>query len=376
MKPNKLALRLCLSLVSILVCLIFLEIAVSGYYLSKQLLRREPLRIVVDAPILYGLNPEHPEISSESLRDNELSIPKPSGTLRILILGDSIAYGTAVSRNNTFPNRLEALLRKQFKSAEVINAGVSRNTAYNELQYYLNDGREFEPDIVIVAFCMNDVVNPRLHWNSYTNEKIAKIPDEARPNHDYDLNHALPKIQKLKSTLNETEMSLRDYSELYKVLERRIRRLFQKKANEIVDVSKNIPTLITGEDTLSIEVLLDQNSSEWRWLTSIYDHLHRAVRSDQATLIIALFPLAYQIDKDYPFLPQIQIAEYCKQNSILCIDLLESFREHSKEDIFLLNNSGAYDIWHLTRYGHELSAAVILRFLQERKLLSIEKYGE
>ncbi|MGH8069528.1 MAG: hypothetical protein ACRERE_30675, partial [Candidatus Entotheonellia bacterium] len=56
------------------------------------------------------------------------------------------------------------------------------------------------------------------------------------------------------------------------------------------------------------------------------------------------------------------------QNSILCIDLLTSFRQHSKNDIFL-NNSGHYDNWHLAEYGHELSAKEILRFLQENELL-------
>ena len=55
--------------------------------------------------------------------------------------------------------------------------------------------------------------------------------------------------------------------------------------------------------------------------------------------------------------------EYCKQNSILCIDLLPSFRQHPKEDIFLLDKEKYYDIWHLTEYGHELSAEEILRFL-------------
>jgi hypothetical protein len=372
MRLNKLALGLRLSLASILVCLVFLEIALRGYHATRRWFRPPPLHIVIDSPILYGLNPEHPEVSSQGLRDDEVPVPKPEGTLRILILGDSVAYGEGVSRNKTFSNRLEGLLRKQFSSAEVINAGVSGYTAYNELQYYLNKGREFEPDIVIVAFCMNDIVNPRLHWN-YTKEKIVNIPDQAIPNHDYDLNHVWPRMQKLQAekppNLNEREKSLWEHSKLYNTVERRVTRLFQRWTRDFLTIKPKIPTYITGEDTLSIEVLLDATSPEWRWLTSIYGQLHEAVQADQATLIIALFPLAYQIDEDYPFLPQNQIVEYCKQNSLLCIDLLASFRQHPKERIFLLNNSGYYDIWHLTEYGHERSAEAILRFLQVRKLL-------
>ncbi|MCP4610202.1 MAG: hypothetical protein GY845_15950 [Planctomycetes bacterium] len=374
MRFKKLALRLCLSLASILVCLISLEVAVRGY---KRLFRpppSPPLHIVVDSPILYGLNPEHSEINSLGLRDDEVPISKPEGTLRILILGDSVTYGMRVSKNKAFPNHLESLLRKQFRTAEVINAGVWGYTAYNELQYYLTKGREFEPDIVIVAFCMNDVVNPRLHWG-YTKENIINIPDQAIPNHAYDLNHVLPKMQQLK----EREQSLWKYSALYNVLEWRVARLFQRKARDIPNFESKISTFITGEDTLSIEVLLDETSPEWRWLTSIYSQLQAAVRADQATLIVALFPLAYQLDEHYPFLPQIQIGEYCKQNSILYIDLLELFRQHPKESIFLLRNSNypkSNDIWHLTEYGHELCAEEILRFLQERKLLLIENNGD
>jgi hypothetical protein len=349
--------------------LVSLEFVLKGYHAISGVFNPStppPLHIVLDSPILYGLNPEHPEISSQGLRDDEVSIPKPEGTLRILVLGDSVAYGRAVSMNKTFPNRLESLLREQFGSAEVINAGVSGYTAYNELQYYLSKGREFEPDIVIIAFCMNDVVNPRLHWN-YTKEKIVAIPDEAIPNHDYDLNHILPKMQELK--LKKKKKPLLEYSQLYNFLKLRMSWLFQKQISDPPDGMPKIPTYITGEDSLSIEVLLNETSPEWQWLISIYSQLHNAVRADQATLIVTLLPLAYQLDEDYPFLPQKKITEYCKYNSILCIDLLPSFKHHPKKEIFLLNNSNYYDIWHLTEYGHELCAKEILRFLQERKLI-------
>ena len=378
MKHKKLALRLCLSISSILVCLASFEIALRSY---RRLFRSPPLHIVIDSPILYGLNPEHSEINSQGLRDDEVLIPKPEGTLRILVLGDSVVYGQDVSRNKTFANHLESLLRKQFGTAEVINAGVSGYSAYNELQYYLTKGREFEPDIVIVAFCMNDVVNPMLHWG-YTKEKIVNIPVQAIPNHDYHIRKVLPIIQRRRSYI-ERKKTLWDNSALYNALKWRVLHLFKRKTgdNRIPKISKpipeeeKIPTLLSGESKLSIEVLLDETSSEWRWLTSIYSQLHAAVRADQATLIVALFPLAYQLDEHYPFLPQNQIGEYCKQNSILYIDLLELFRQHPKESIFLLRNSSyprSNDIWHLTEYGHELCAEEILHFLQGEKLLMIE----
>ena len=135
----------------------------------------------MDLPYLYGLNPKHPEISPQALRDDEISTSKPDGALRVLVLGDSVAYGAGTSRDKAFPNRLEKLLQNQLGSVEVLNTGVSGYTAYNELQFYLTAGRELQPDIVLLAFCMNDVVNPRLHWN-YTQEKIIDVPAECERN--------------------------------------------------------------------------------------------------------------------------------------------------------------------------------------------------
>jgi hypothetical protein len=343
-----------------LVCVVFLEFALRGYRALESTFRPR-WYVVVDSPIVYGLNPERPEISSQGLRDDEIDVPKRKGTIRILILGDSIVYGTSVSRNMTFPSRLEDLLRKQLVPAEVINGGVPGYSPYNELQFYMTQGRQFDADIVIVAFCMNDVVNPRLHW-SFIRERID-IPDQAIPNHDYDREHVLPRL----------EQTAPWKSELYSALVWRVARLHQKLSGDSPDRPQKIPTHITMEDTIGIHVLLDRASPEWRWFTSIYGQLRDAVWSDRATLIVALFPLAYQMDADYPFLPQEHIVEYCAQQSVPCIDLLSAFRQYPQEKMFLLGHSGYDDVWHLTEFGHELVAVEILSSLQKTGLLPMEK---
>lgn len=323
-----------------------------------------PLHILKQSPVLYGLNPEHPDISSQGLRDQEVAIPKPTGTFRILVLGDSVAYGSTVAKADTFSNRLERLLRPQFGAVEVINAAVMGYTPYNELHYYLEDGRKFGPDLVIVAFCMNDVANPRLHWGDAPG---VTFPGEAIPNHDYDRDHILPRIRKLEE--ENIRPPLVKQSRLHAALEKAAGRFFRRNSRNFADTGARIPTYITGEDTLSIKVLLDRNSPEWRWLASIYDRLHNAVRAEGAKLAIAIFPLAYQLDKGCPFFPQDQIADYCRENSIPCLDLLPAFKGHSKEALFVLGKEGRDDIWHLTDYGHSLTANEMQRFLQEKALV-------
>ena len=324
--------------------------------------------------MLYRLNPAHPDINSQGVRDDEVTIPKPAGVGRILVLGDSVAYGNSVPRADAFPNRLERMSR-QFGPVEVINAAVMGYTPYNELQYYLHAGRKFDAEVVVVAFCMNDVANPRLHWSDAPG---LKFPPEAIPNPVYDRDHILPRVRQLEEEdvrrkRAEESPSLLRHSRLYNLLAPGVGNLFRRRSKEPEDIGKKPPTYITGEDTLSIEVLLDRKSSEWRWLASIYDRLHEAVRAERAKLVIVVFPLAYQLDAGYPFFPQEQIKDYCSQNSIPCLDLLPSFKLHRKEDIFVLDKEAYHDIWHLTDYGHEVTANEIQKFLIEKELLPVQK---
>jgi hypothetical protein len=370
-------LRALVPLAAVLLLLVFLEAAIRGYGAARALLAGEvapagppvPLHVVTGEPFLYGLNPAHPGISPQATRDDAVAVPKPPGTFRVLVLGDSLAYGASVAAGQTFPNRLEALLRERVgPSAEVVNASVSGYGPYNELHYYLSRGREFGADVVVVAFCMNDVVNPRLHWGDAPG---VVIPDAAIPNLDYDRRHVLPRIQRMNEGAGRPAADdgppLLKYSRLYAALEPALTRLFTRPKD--FGEGRRVPTYITGEDTISIEVLLDESSPEWLWLTSLYTRLRDAARADGARLVVALFPLAYQLDDGYPFLPQQRLAAFCERNSIVSLDLLPAFKRRAKEDIFLLNNSGYHDVWHLTEEGHRASADELLRLMQERGLL-------
>jgi len=342
--------ELCLVVLSLALGLVVLEIALQT---RQAWARRQvssptidepevPLHIVLDEPTIYGLNPQHPEISSQGLRNQEVVIPKPANRKRILVLGDSVTFGTSVRREEAYPARLEAALARQGDNqVEVINAGVSGYSPFNQLQYYKTRGRALEPDIVVVGFCMNDVANPRLHWDN-TGTAIAQIPDDAIPNELY------------ASRLSRKRDSLLIRSVLYTTIKSR---LFRNDATE------KLPTFITGEDpNLSIQVLVDQDSQEWRWLTSMYDQLRDELNADGAELIIVVFPLEYQLDAGYPHLPQQNLNEYCESRGIRCLDLLPRFREDPFGDYYL-QDAGIRDPWHLSTRGHELTAMLLADLL-------------
>ncbi len=125
MKYRTLVIKAGVSLLAVLFSLISMEIALRVYHAAKRYsapansskVPPVPLHLATDAPYLYGLNPAHDGISSQGTRDVEVGIPKPEGTFRILVLGDSLAFASSIPVEKTFPNRLELLLSNRDKVA-------------------------------------------------------------------------------------------------------------------------------------------------------------------------------------------------------------------------------------------------------------------
>jgi lysophospholipase L1-like esterase len=96
--------------------------------------------------------------NSKGLRDEEYPYQKPEGTYRVLVLGDSFAYGDGVQRSEAFPEILESLL-KEHDSFEVINTGVTGYGLTQETLYYETEGYKYEPDLVMLVFFHNDLTD-------------------------------------------------------------------------------------------------------------------------------------------------------------------------------------------------------------------------
>ncbi|MCX5694283.1 MAG: SGNH/GDSL hydrolase family protein [Candidatus Omnitrophica bacterium] len=98
--------------------------------------------------------PNFQGINSHGLVSKEYKLEKNKDVFRILILGDSIAEGFAVTFLEDLLNQSPPLhLKYRF---QVWNAAVG---AYDIRRYYLylkNKGLHFKPDSVIIYFCLND----------------------------------------------------------------------------------------------------------------------------------------------------------------------------------------------------------------------------
>jgi hypothetical protein len=101
------------------------------------------------------------EFNRMGFRDVDHPIPKPRGTRRIVIIGDSFSEAAQVNLGETYFRRLQGLLNGRTSQRwEIINLGVGDFGTAQEwlaLQHY---GYQFDPDFVILeVYPLNDICN-------------------------------------------------------------------------------------------------------------------------------------------------------------------------------------------------------------------------
>jgi hypothetical protein len=91
--------------------------------------------------------------NSHGHRDVEVTLEKPPGIFRILVLGDSFTVGANVRQEEAYPKVLERRLQTVYgPRLQVVNAGVGGWDPFQYAQYFEHYGRQFEPDLVLIGF--------------------------------------------------------------------------------------------------------------------------------------------------------------------------------------------------------------------------------
>jgi lysophospholipase L1-like esterase len=102
-------------------------------------------------------------INAQGLRGPERGYAKPSGTLRVLLLGDSTGWGWGVGDEEGFARQVEQRLGPH---VEVINLSVPGYSTDQELLALEREGVRYAPDLVLLALVLNDLVgnnHPEFH---------------------------------------------------------------------------------------------------------------------------------------------------------------------------------------------------------------------
>jgi hypothetical protein len=106
-------------------------------------------------------------INSKGYRGTEYGYRPAPGQTRIVILGDSIAFGSLLTDEETFAARLDA----QHDDIEVVNLAVQGYGTDQELIRLEKEGFDHHPGIVILGFCtVNDLYDNASSKYLYDNE--------------------------------------------------------------------------------------------------------------------------------------------------------------------------------------------------------------
>lgn len=107
-------------------------------------------------------------LNGRGFRGRELVVPKPGNRTRVVVLGDSIAFGFGVSDEQAFPEVLDI----RDNGIEAGNLSVQGYGPGQELLVLQRDGLRVDPDVVVLAVCLRndfaDAVLPVALYNGIT----------------------------------------------------------------------------------------------------------------------------------------------------------------------------------------------------------------
>jgi len=296
---------------------------------------------IFDPDLGYRGNPDFGDLNSDGLRDH--SIGPKAGRFRVLQLGDSIAYyGDNV--DDTFVGHMRADLaqRTNLRPVEVINAGIPGYTNYQELLYLKKYGLGFQPDLVAVEFCLNDlhkflhsfrVENGRILPGSYQFSEEALSNQRSRPSR------------------------LADKSYLWVWTKNNVR-----TAGKVAAWLAN--------DGFSFDYAVDIGSAwrdqAWKDIEIQLGEMSALGRQHRFRVFVAVVPAAAQYDydylkrdRDYVLKPQRKLGEICER---LGIDFYDLYPEMNAG---LLKEDGI----HLTKEGRQLVGQRLADFLIRSHLI-------
>src|SRR5262249_24564909 len=108
-----------------------------------------------------GLGSFRLRTNSLGFRGPELARDKPPRTCRIVVLGDSVAFGWGVDDEFTFLRRFEDELNEGPPAPEVrfevVNTGHPMYDTTQEAALLRDEGLALQPDLVLLVYVVNDV---------------------------------------------------------------------------------------------------------------------------------------------------------------------------------------------------------------------------
>lgn len=252
----------------------------------------------------------HYRINNLGFRGGDISVERPSGIRRILCLGDSFTFGEGVREEDTWPHRLDELAGP---GTQVINAGIQGYDLDHEALYLFLYGRQLDPDVVIVAFFMNDA----MPFGETVSHHERMTETSAEPS------------------------GIARVSALWRLLERR-RTVARRTSAYLRDLRQSF------------------SSRRWEEAKSRIPRLREMADHDGFEIVAVIFPLLYELDDGYPLEREHEeVRTAFADAGIQVLDLLDAYRSHQAPELW----AHAVD-HHPNELAHAIAAERLARFLE------------
>jgi hypothetical protein len=276
-------------------------------------------------------------VNERGYRGRSLRLPRDRDLTRVVVLGDSVAFGLGVSDNQTFCS----LIDSHANGIEVANLAVQGYGPDQELLTLEHEGLRLEPDVVVLAHCMaNDLAESMLAVSLYD----GRMPK--------------PRFTLVGGHLNLDASSL---------ARPRVARVFQA-INDHSYLFNRLAALAPKESQWPdrhwheryADVMQD-SSQALRVNVALVRRMQERCRERGITLLVAMFPdrLSY---RQMPPITEDFVAAV-RSDGIPVFDLSEAFRARGlRLKDFALDGTG-----HLSAAGHSIVSAELEREILRRR---------
>ena len=284
------------------------------------------------------------KINSHGFRDKEIDVKKKINEFRIIVLGDSITWGDSLPVDDVYVNRIEKYLNPHEKSdIEVINAGVGDIGLKEEIDILVEKGLLLNPDMVIVAFFLNDSRPP---WGF-----PQEIGHRGWLRRHSVLAETLYRRFKLSEWIKDKGITRFRWVELYK----KNKLNWRNNRQDFLQLAKSA----------EYDWGAAWKKDSWRIVEPYFERLKSLSEIHHFKVILVAFPVAFQVyanfDENYP---QKILQKIALEQDFYYFDLLPVLRKYRNENLF-------FDHCHPKKKLNDIIGKEIATFLKENLLNDI-----
>jgi len=262
-------------------------------------------------------------------RGRELALPKARDRARVIVLGDSIAFGLDVADQETFTHLLDA----RDNGIEAGNLAVQGYGPGQELLVLLREGLGYDPDVVVLAFCLTndfaEAVLPVALYDGSTPQPRFRLVGDRLVLDDANLR---------QSASQRVHQWLGDYSHLF---------------NRVSALgSRAEPALVPHWQARKHEALRDEDYA-LRLNLALVRRMDAICRERGIAFLVAAFPNAFQWQAR-PWLTETFL-HTLESDGITVVDMSAQFRARGMTfEAVALDGAG-----HLSPLGHAIASRVL-----------------